>query len=77
MKKCPYCLAEIHEATIICPHCNSDLMETVPIRVVSAQKIQEQARKRRSLVARIVIGFSIVVLISSLAVILILLWNSY
>ena len=77
MKKCPYCLAEIHEATIVCPYCNGDLMVTVPIRVVSRQNVREQAKKRSSMAARIIVGVSILFLITSFAVILILIWNFY
>ena len=77
MKKCPYCLADNDEAAIVCPYCNGNLMVTVPIRVVSRQDVREKANKRSRLIARIIVGFSIVFILTSFAVILILLWNSY
>ena len=77
MKKCPYCLADNDEAAIVCPYCNGNLMVTVPIRVVSRQDVREKANKRSRLIARIIVGFCIMFLITSFAVILILLWNSY
>ena len=77
MKKCPFCLAELHEGALICPYCGSDLMVTVPMRVVVRQKAMEQARKKSSFVALILIVTSVILLIGSLAAILILLWYSY
>lgn len=77
MKKCPYCLAEIHEATIVCPHCTSDLMVTVPFRVVSKLPTREQANKRSSWAVRAVLILFILALAASLVIILNVLWNSY
>ena len=77
MKKCPYCLVEIHEATIICPNCNSDLMKTVPIGVVVKQNAWEQIRKRNSFIARIIFGMVIAFLLTCAIGSVILLWNSY
>ena len=77
MKKCPYCLADIDDAAIVCSYCSGDLMVTVPIKVVARQNTREQANKRSRLIARIIVGFSIVLIITSFAVILIVLWNSY
>jgi hypothetical protein len=77
MKKCPFCLAELHEGVMVCPYCGSDLMITIPMRVVTRQKAREQAKKKSSLIARIVIVSSITLFITSLAVILIFLWYSY
>jgi hypothetical protein len=77
MKKCPYCLADIHEAVIVCSYCSGDLMVTVPIKVVARQNTREQANKRSRLIARIIVGLSIMLIITSFTVILIVLWNSY
>jgi uncharacterized membrane protein YvbJ len=77
MKKCPSCLAEIHEAAMVCPYCGDDLMVTVPMRVVERQKAREQAKKKSSLLAVIMIVSSITFLIASLAAVLLLLWYSY
>lgn len=77
MKKCPYCLAEIHEATIICPYCESDLMVTVPIRVVANQNNRERKRKQGRLIVIAIAGFSIAVLGSSFTIIILLLWNFF
>lgn len=77
MKKCPYCLSEIHEATIVCPNCNSDLMVTVPFRVVSKLDTREKANQRSRLVAGVILGFFMMLLVAALVTVLFLLWNSY
>jgi hypothetical protein len=77
MKKCPYCLAELHDAALLCPYCNSDVMVTVPLRVVVKQNTLEQAKKRRGLITLIIVSFSITVLAMSIVVALMLLWNFY
>lgn len=77
MKKCPYCLADIHEATIICPHCTSDLMDTVPIRVVSRQAIEEKANRKKRFLALAIFGLFIVAVALSLLIFLNSLWNSF
>lgn len=77
MKKCPSCLAELHEAALVCPYCGDDLMVTVPMRVLERQKAREQAKKKSSVIALIMIVSTITLLVASLAAILILLWNSY
>jgi hypothetical protein len=77
MKKCPYCLAEIHEATIVCPFCDSDLMVTVPFRVVTNQNLREKAQKKNRVMLFVIVGFFITVVSTSFAVIILLLWNFY
>lgn len=77
MKKCPYCLAEIHEATIICPYCESDLMVTVPFRVVVNQSDRERARKKNRLLVLVIAGFAIMFLGTSFAFVILLLWNFF
>ena len=77
MRKCPYCLSEIHEATIVCPSCNSDLMVTVPMRVVANQRTREQAHRKSRFVVFVLFGISIAVLSTSLALIMVWLWNFY
>lgn len=77
MKKCPYCLAEIHEATIVCPYCESDLMVTVPIRVVANQSSMEQARKKSRRRMLVITGFSIALLGTSFALIILFLWSFF
>jgi hypothetical protein len=77
MKKCPSCLAELHEGALVCPYCGNDLMVTVPMRVVVRQPAMERARKKSSFIALIAIVSSITLLVVSLAVVLILLWFSY
>lgn len=77
MKKCPYCLAELHDAALICSYCNSDVTITVPVRVVVEQNTLEQARKRSRLITLIIVGFSITVLSISIVAILLLVWNIY
>jgi hypothetical protein len=77
MKRCPYCLVEIHEATIVCPNCNSDLMITVPIGVVAKQNVWEHVRKRNSFIAHIIFGVVIALFIACAVGSFIVLWNSY
>ena len=76
-KKCPYCLAEIHEAAIVCPYCLSDLGMTVPMKVIVTQNAEERASKRSKLITAVIVGFSITFFIGCLIVILIWTWNSY
>jgi hypothetical protein len=77
MKKCPYCLAELHDAALLCSYCNSDVMITVPMRVVVKQNILEQARKRNRLITLIIVGFSITVLSMFVVAVLLWVWNFY
>lgn len=77
MKKCPYCLAELHDAAIVCSYCNSDVMVTVPMRVVVKQNTREQAQKKGRLIALIVVAVSIALIVTSIVVVFLLLWNSY
>ncbi len=75
MKKCPYCLAELHDAAVVCSYCNSDVMTTVPMRVVARQYDLEQARKRSKLVTIMIAGFSFTLLVMLIVAALIFLWN--
>jgi hypothetical protein len=77
MKKCPYCLAELHDAALVCSYCNSDVMVTVPLRVVAKQNVLEKTRKKNRFIALGVVGFSITVLIMTIVIVLSLLWNFY
>lgn len=77
MKKCPYCLAEVHEAAIVCPNCNSNLLITVPIVVVEEQDAMEEAKKRNSLIARIIFSLVMAFFIALAIGSFLLLWNSY
>ena len=76
-KKCPYCLAEVHEAAIVCPYCNSDLGMTVPMKVIAKQNTWEQTTKRSRLVTRIIVGFLFTFFLTCLVVSYILLLNSF
>ncbi len=77
MKKCPYCLAEVHNAAIVCPDCNSNLVVTVPIGVVEEQDTLEHSRKRSSFIAYLLFGLVMAVFIPLGVVSYLLLWNSY
>jgi hypothetical protein len=77
MKKCPYCLAELHDAALVCSYCNSDVMKTIPMRVVAKQNVLEKARKKNRFIALSIVGFSIAVLIMTIGLVLSLLWNFY
>ena len=77
MKKCPYCLVEVHEATIVCPNCKSNLIITVPIGVVDEQDASEQVKKRHSFIARLIFGMVIAFVITCTIGSMVLLWNSY
>ena len=75
MKKCPYCLAELHDTAVVCSYCNSDVAATVPMRVVVQQYDLEQARKRNKFVTFMIAGFSITLLVMLIVGALIFLWN--
>lgn len=77
MKKCPYCLAEVHEAAIVCPNCNSNLIVTVPFVVVEEQNALEQARKRNSFIARLIFGLVMAFFVACAIAAYLWLWNSY
>lgn len=61
----------------MCSYCNSDVMVTVPLRVVVRQNDLEKARKKNRFIALSVVGFSITVLIMTIGIVLSLLWNFY
>ena len=77
MKKCPYCLAEVHEAAIVCPDCNRNLIVTVPIDVVEEQDTLEHVRKRNRLIAYITFGLVMAFFIALAIASFLWLWNSY
>ena len=77
VKNCPFCGAEIHEAAVVCPHCGSDLMITVPLRVAVRPKIQEQAGKISKVISLLIVAFFITLGIACTVVFYMLLIRSF